>query len=142
MSADKNTTETWNELEGYAGMVAAEILEETEDEDERHDAIHEAADGSHYVIYTAEAWDVVHAARHRHHAIHDEATQQLTDMAGDKIGRTRTSTTSSRAWPSASWRCSSTGNWPRSWKRKTRTAKTNSRSKAGAASAAPVLFES
>ncbi len=37
----------WRELEGYAGMVAAEILEETEDEDERQDAIHEAADGSH-----------------------------------------------------------------------------------------------
>ena len=86
MSADKNTTEIWNELEGYAGMVAAEILEETEDEDDRQDAIHEAADGSHYVIYTAEAWDVVHAARHCHHAIHDEATQQLTDTGGDKIG--------------------------------------------------------
>lgn len=80
----------WRELEGYAGMVAAEILEETEDEDERHDAIHEAADGSHYVIYTAEAWDVVNAARHRHHAIHDEATQRLTDMEGDKIGQDET----------------------------------------------------
>ena len=80
----------WRELEGFARSVAEEILDETEDEDERHDAIHEAADGSHYVIYTAKAWNVVHAARHCHHAIHDEATQQLTDIEGDKIGEDET----------------------------------------------------
>jgi len=29
----------WRELEGYAGVVAAEILEETEDEDENIDNV-------------------------------------------------------------------------------------------------------
>ncbi len=28
MSVDKNTTETWNELEGFARNVAKEILDE------------------------------------------------------------------------------------------------------------------
>ena len=86
MSTDKNTTEIWNELEAFARSVAEEILDEAEDEDERNERVHESADQCHYVIYTAEAWDVVHAARHCHHVIHDEATQQLTDLAGDKIG--------------------------------------------------------
>lgn len=75
---------TYSEISTEVAQIASEVVALIQNEGfDICDALHDHVDGSAYVIYYSNAWDLVHYARTHDYDVYSDAEDTFTELVDD-----------------------------------------------------------